>query len=47
MRIEYREEVSKALWYGVATEKTKNKPVRFVLATKREVESEIGLSVDL
>ena len=43
--IEYREEVSKGSWSGVTTEETKNKPARFVLATNREVASEIGVSV--
>ena len=44
-KTEYREEVSKGSWSGVAIEETKSKPARFVLATKREVESEIGVSV--
>jgi hypothetical protein len=43
--IEYREEVSKGSWFGVTTEETKSKPARFVLATNREVASEIGVSV--
>ncbi len=45
VRIEYREEVSKGSWSGVMTEETKSKPARFVLATNREVASEIGVSV--